>query len=281
MLGWQTPGWTVAARLSSTPLDAPMAAVPTASVAVTRLGDPLAITVRMFDEDVPATMLSWGGLRDPASGRNWGRVLQRGGALQAVYLPADQVSLSLSGSGSELSGRDVEDNAHLSLRGDAAYDLRLQSLDHLRVGPFLSIDHYDTNLSHYSFGQGGYYSPDVDGRAGVLVDGLTREGETWQAEVKTSLSYGYAYQASSPRFDIGLEPVGRYDPTTTLGLNRDLSLRGSLLLSDHLILSGFARGAMAPNYTDYTIGAFLSLALSPRRGVFSADLATGLFQPFR
>jgi hypothetical protein len=53
-----------------------------------------------------------------------------------------------------------------------------------------------------------------------------------------------------------------------------------VLLSDHLILSGFAAYSNAPGYTGFVAGLFLSIPFDARRGVFSADLPDSTFRPF-
>lgn len=274
--------WTMIGKLSSTPMGGPVSALPTGSVEATRYGQPLILTGRLFADPVVASMLSYTGMRDPVSGQNWGRVVDMGGSAQAIWLATERIGVGLGGEAAYLTGEDVKDNTRFSTRLDAAYDLRPQGFDHLRVGPFVSYAHFQRNLSHYTYGHGGYYSPSSDVREGILLDALTTEGRPWQVELKTSLALGQAREDAAPRFWVGGGGSGGdYAGSSTNGINSEVSLRASALLADQLILSGFARYQAAPQYTDMALGAFLTVPFSPRGGVFSTDLPNSVFTPFR
>jgi tetratricopeptide (TPR) repeat protein len=278
-LSWETPGWTTSTGLGLTPLNAPVSPLPTASLSVTHYMDRVILSGRVFAESVTNSLLSYGGMHDPVTGAAWGRVMDIGGSLQAIYLPADRVSVSFTGEGAHLIGDDVVSNNRLSLRLDVAYDFRPQGLDHLRVGPFVSFAHYERNLDFFTFGQGGYYSPDSDTREGILIDLLTAEGRRWQVEAKQSLAYGNVSEAASPEYPLS-NSSPTFPGTRFSGVDADTQLRGSVLLSDHLILSGFMGYSNAPGYKGWVTGVFLSVPFDARRGVFSVDLPDSTFRPF-
>ncbi len=278
-LQWEKPGWTTDALLGLTPLNAAVGPLPTASLSATHYMDPIILTGRVFSQDVTNSLLSYGGMRDPVTGASWGRVMDMGGSLQAIYLPADRVSLSFTGEGAHLVGDDVASNNRLSLRLDADYDFRPQGFDHLRVGPFVSFVHYQRNLDFFTFGQGGYYSPDSDTREGILIDLLTPEGRRWQIEAKQSLAYGNVSEAASPQYPLSNSLLA-FSGSRFSGVDVDTQLRGSVLLSEHLILSGFMGYSNAPGYKGFVTGVFLSIPFDARRGVFSTDLPDSTFRPF-
>lgn len=273
-------GWSYGARLSSTPMNGPISAQPTGGVNVTRYGQSVILNGRLFSDPVVGSMLSYTGMRDPVTGRYWGRVTDNGGAAQATWLATDRIGIGAGLERAYLRGQDVKDNARMAARVDAAYDFRPDGFDHLRLGPFVSYAHFDHNLSHYTYGHGGYYSPQRDWRQGLLLDALTTEGRQWQVEFKSSLALGQAWEAASPHIWVG-DGNRTWEGSSNHGLNSEVSLRASALLTDQLILSGFARYQAAPQYTDMALGAFLTVPFSPRGGVFSADLPDSVFTPFR
>ncbi|HLO76696.1 MAG TPA: cellulose synthase subunit BcsC-related outer membrane protein [Magnetospirillum sp.] len=277
----ESDDWTTSAKLSSTPMGGPISPRPVGSVAATHYGSSTILDGRLFAEPVVASMLSYTGTRDPVTGQYWGRVVDQGAGAQATFLLGERTSLAFGGEGAYLQGQDVADNYRVNGRVDAAYDFRPDGFDHLRVGPFVSYSHFDRNLSHYTYGHGGYYSPDSDVREGLLVDALTAEGRPWQVEMKTSLALGQVQEASSPRFPVGGGGGADYAASSSNGINSEISLRASALVSEQLILSGFGRYQAAPQYTDMAVGAFLTVPFSPRGGVFSADLPNSIFTPFR
>lgn len=276
---WEWPDWTASTQLGLTPLNTAVGPLPTASASLAHYMDPIILNGRVFTQSVTNSLLSYGGMRDPVSGTAWGRVTDTGGSLQAIYLPVDRVSLSFTGEGAYLAGENVASNSRLSLRVDAAYDFRPENLDHLRVGPFVSFAHYERNLDFYTFGQGGYYSPDADTREGVLIDLLTAEGRKWQIEAKQSLAHGNVSEAASPEYPLSSSPL-TFGGSRFTGIDIDTQLRGSVLVCDHLILSGFAGYSNAPGYKGYVAGLFLSIPFEARQGVFSTDLPDSTFRPF-
>jgi cellulose synthase operon protein C len=278
-LRWETPGWTTTALLGLTPLNTEVGPLPTASASVTHYMDPVILSGRVFAQGVTNSLLSYGGMRDPVTGTAWGRVMDMGGSLQAIYLPVDRVSLSFTGEGAYLVGDNVVSNNRLSLRFDAAYDFRPENFDHLRLGPFVSFVHYERNLDFFTFGNGGYYSPDSDTRVGALLDLLTAEGRRWQIEFKQSLAYGNVSEASALRYPLS-DSLLTFSGSRFAGVDADTQFRTSALLSEHLILSGFAGYSNAPGYKGFVAGLFLSIPFEARRGVFSTDLPDSSFRPF-
>jgi tetratricopeptide (TPR) repeat protein len=276
---WEWPDWTASTQLGLTPLNTAVGPLPTASASLAHYMDPIIVNGRVFTQSVTNSLLSYGGMRDPVSGTAWGRVMDTGGSLQAIYLPVDRVSLSFTGEGAYLAGENVASNSRLSLRVDAAYDFRPENLDHLRVGPFVSFAHYERNLDFYTFGQGGYYSPDADTREGILIDLLTAEGRKWQIEAKQSLAHGNVSEAASPEYPLSSSPL-TFGGNRFTGIDIDTQLRGSVLVTDHLILSGFAGYSNAPGYKGYVAGLFVSIPFDARQGVFSTDLPDSTFRPF-
>ncbi len=278
-LRWETPDWTTSGLVGLTPLNAEVGPLPTASLSVTHYMDPVILSGRLFSQQVTQSLLSYAGMRDPVTGAGWGRVMDLGGSVQAIYLPMDRVSLSFTGEGAEDVGDNVANNNRLSLRLDAAYDFRPANLDHLRFGPFVSFWHYDRNLEFFTFGQGGYYSPDADTRVGVLLDLLTPEGRRWQIQFKQSLAYGNVSEAASPEYPLSSSPL-TFAGSRFSGFDTDTQLSGSVLITDHLILSGFFGYSNAPGYHGFVGGLFFSIPFEARRGVFSVDLPDSTFRPF-
>jgi cellulose synthase operon protein C len=276
---WEAPDWTTSAMLGLTPLNGAVSPLPIGNVSVTHYMDPVILTGGFFARSVTNSLLSYAGMIDPVSGAAWGRVTDMGASFRTIYLPLDRVSLTFTGEGAYLAGDNVASNNRVSLRFDASYDFRPDNFDHLRFGPFLSFAHYERNLDFYTFGQGGYYSPDADTRGGVLLDLLTPEGRKWQIEFKQSVAYGKVSEAASPEFPLS-SSMPTFAGTKLSGIDLDSQLRGSVLLSDHLILSGFAGYSNAPGYNGIVAGASLSIPFDMRRGVFSTDFPDSTFRPF-
>jgi hypothetical protein len=202
-------------------------------------------------------------MRDLVSGAAWGRVMDVGGSMQAIYLPMDRASLSFTGEGAELVGNDVASNNRFSPLLDADCEFQPASLDHLRFGPVVSIIHYGRNLDFFTFGQGGYYSPDADthGR-------FSRSPDSRRAAMADRIQ---AMAGLRQCLDGSLAPLSAFEFAAhffrqqVLGRRPDTRLRGSVLLTDHVILSGFAGYSNAPGYTVSSSACSTAFRSAPAR----------------
>ena len=107
---------------------------------------------------VTSSFLSYAGARDPVTGDVWGGVRSSGlDARLAYYGPRHSLSGSLGFH--HLQGRNVPGNAFLS--AGASSNWRVLDAESMRgyAGFSLTYWNYAKNLSQYTFGHGGYYSP--------------------------------------------------------------------------------------------------------------------------
>lgn len=105
-----------------------------------------------------SSLLSYAGARDPATGEVWGGVTNTAMSgrlaknLGSIYTFA-------SAEYGLLQGKNVLDNNRLALRIGADKDLIRQEDIWVNLGVTLSYWNFKENLSNYTFGHGGYYSP--------------------------------------------------------------------------------------------------------------------------
>lgn len=89
-----------------------------------------------------------------------------------MWAPGGRISAALGAEWAELGGRDVADNHRYQFSGSLAYDLRPEGFDYLRVGPLLQYSAYQRNLRHFTYGHGGYCSPQRNLQWGLLAPHL-------------------------------------------------------------------------------------------------------------
>lgn len=237
--------------------------------------DPWIPTLRLFSRVNRESLLAYTGTHDTTSFREWGRVVERGAALQLVYLSTPAMSWTFSGEVSTLTGEGVETNRRTYLRGDLAWDvadnLHLSETDYLRVGPFLSSLSYAKNLSFFTLGHGGYYSPQSDINIGFSAGWQTEEGGRYQLRTKASLAYEDAESDAVSRFP--LHPDGsRYAGASDTGISMNVQIEGMWLLRPQLMLGGFAGTVSVNEFDESFAGILLRLPFGRRSGVVSADL---------
>ena len=104
------------------------------------------------------SMLSYAGARDSATGEVWGGVTNT--AISGrVSKTSDQVYAFASAEYGVLQGKNVLNNDRLALRAGVDKDFLHQPDMRLNFGLILSYWQFKENPSNYTFGHGGYYSP--------------------------------------------------------------------------------------------------------------------------
>lgn len=136
---------------------------------------------------VTSSVLSYGGMRDPISGVEWGGVI-RTGPYARFGLYRERYSVSGSLTAAELTGTRVPDNQFLGLRVSA--DWKFLSRDEARayVGVTINRWTYDKNLQNYTFGNGGYYSPQSYLSVAIPVE-LQGAWNGWSYRLRASVSH--------------------------------------------------------------------------------------------
>lgn len=107
---------------------------------------------------VTSSELSYAGLRDPITGKAWGAVVQSG-PYAGIGLYRERYSVSGSLRFTELAGTRVLGNQFFGAQ--AATDWTFFSREDVEIDAGLTLKYwnYQHNLANYTFGSGGYYSP--------------------------------------------------------------------------------------------------------------------------
>lgn len=141
-----------------------------------------------FRRPITGSLLSYAGARDPVTGQAWGGVVATGaaGRISTDFGPySTSVTLSLA----TLTGKNVENNTRTQLRWAIDRDVWRDSRSVINIGATASAWHYGKDLSEYSFGHGGYYSPRSYVSIALPVEWSGRKGAfTWLARGAISVS---------------------------------------------------------------------------------------------
>ncbi|WP_267956918.1 cellulose synthase subunit BcsC-related outer membrane protein [Paraburkholderia sp. HP33-1] len=151
------------------------------------------------------SQLSYAGMHDPVSGTVWGGVRRDGIDLHASFdLGATNLFADL-GAG-ELTGRNVAANQALTLRTGFTMPVYRRANTLVSTGLIGNAWRYTNNLRFYSFGQGGYYSPQRYLSLGVPLEWAGRRGALkW--DLSASVGVSNSYEKNSPYYPNGL-PAG-------------------------------------------------------------------------
>ncbi|WJM87232.1 cellulose synthase subunit BcsC-related outer membrane protein [Dickeya chrysanthemi] len=123
-----------------------------------RLTNFLTLMVTGERRAVTDSLLSYVGRKDAFSGQNWGQVTRNGGNVLLSYDNGD-VGFYGGGGAYRYLGENVQSNTGV-MANAGAYVRPFHDRDReLKTGVSLSWMNFDKNLSYYSYGQGGYFSP--------------------------------------------------------------------------------------------------------------------------
>ena len=107
---------------------------------------------------VTGSVLSYAGLRDPISGAEWGGVVATGPDAR-LGLYRERYGISAAATAAELTGTHVPDNRFFGTRATADWTFLAREHARVSLGVIINYWHYQRNLQNYTFGNGGYYSP--------------------------------------------------------------------------------------------------------------------------
>ena len=107
---------------------------------------------------VTDSILSFGGMKDYRTGQTWGGVTRNRGHIQ-LDGTVGTVNYFVGAGGAYLTGHDVASNSEIDAIAGASVPVWHDSTKEVRVGTTLVYFGFDKNLSGFSLGQGGYFSP--------------------------------------------------------------------------------------------------------------------------
>ncbi len=226
----------------------------------------------VFRESVEQTMLSFAGERDPLTGDVWGGVvatgvrggLSRGSAESGFYMNA---------SGAKLTGLNVDSNRRIEGSTGAYWTFLSNPAGSLKIGANVTGLHYDQNQGYFTYGQGGYFSPN----AYLLFNAPF----TWQGRMNR-VTYVVNGSLGMQSFDEGNAMAGSLStasPTaqSVIGANYNLGGNFAYKLDEHWFVGGFADINNSSNYQARSAGFSVRYMRLPQ--VQSLIGPTGLISP--
>ena len=116
------------------------------------------VTLGLARRAVTSSELSYAGLRDPITGRPWGAVVENG-TYAGIGLYRELYSVSGSLRFAELAGTHVLGNQFFGAQAATDWKIFSGKDDRADIGLTVKYWDYQHNLLNYTFGSGGYYSP--------------------------------------------------------------------------------------------------------------------------
>ena len=246
------------------------------------------LTFSFNRDSVKDTQLSYGGLRDPAtittfnSGNIWGGVVANSGNVQ--YSRGDLTSGFYAGVGGQyITGYHVQENRRYDGSMGAYWRVfTMPEYGQLNVGANFFAMHYTYNLQAFTYGQGGYFSPQSYFLANIPITWTGHYLTKWHYTVLGSFGIQAFSEDTEPLapLDIGIEANTFNNATlaalTSVGPNYDLRAQVAYAINEHWFVGGFAGANNSRNYTNVNAGFSIRYLFRPQPSTVAGP--TGLFQ---
>jgi tetratricopeptide (TPR) repeat protein len=237
-------------------------------------------------DSVKDTQLSYAGMRDPGSitpiyeGNIWGGVISTGGGVR-VDTGNERAGLYVSGDGAVLDGYHVlENRKYEGIMGAYFRVKNWPGFGTLSMGASFFGMHYDHNERGMTYGQGGYFSPNVYFLAGIPVSYRGRYGQNFHYNIDGSVGLQTFQEDKAPYYPLDLFlQTGSSNPFYPLhsdtGLNYSITSEGSYRIADHWYVGGFINGNNTNNYNTVSGGFFVRYLFKTQPAVENGP--TGIF----
>ncbi len=219
----------------------------------------------LFSADVsrrPVTdsLLSYTGAVDPATGRSWGGVVKTGARFD-VAAKTGAGLYYLFGGYHWLTGRAVRTNSSVSGGAGARWPVWAGRGNDLSAGLTLTGVGYDQNLSYFTFGHGGYFSPALMVHLGVPLRWERQGSLHLQLDVEPGLNWHREEDADV--FPLDPSGGGIYPGQSRFGFAFNLDVRVGRTISPDLE-AGLKVGVhQAQDYREVQAGIFANFAVQP------------------
>ena len=242
--------------LGTTPIGGPIAPLPTFKFQAQEQGN---WRFNVTQSSVKQSLLSFIGQEDPYSNLRWGRVVQTAVEAEKSFDLGASYWLTAGAAYGFYWGKQVTENHRL--RGSIACG---RSDDfgpgHISYGLYGVAEHYDNNQDHYTFGYGGYFSPEIFLIAGPFVSWRNHLCDDYYLDLEASIGYKHYRTAEAPHYrETDPSPLsdpaalndylGSYPGEEENGVGVHLQVEGEKLITPHVALGGRVGFETSSNYT--------------------------------
>jgi thioredoxin-like negative regulator of GroEL len=224
--------------------------------------------VNVHQLQVDESILSYAGQKDPYTNKEWGRVLRTGIEGDITFEPRPTYWLSFAAGYDYLWGEDVWSNQ--SVFGTASFGKTIPwGPGDLSAGLFATVKHFQRNADFFTYGHGGYFSPEFFFMTGPTLRYKTTPCATCSIDARASAGYMYYETKDSPhypRFDDNLsalngsardDATGSYSGENKSRLGFSGKIRGVKLFGNHWLGSAFVGFNNASSYNEWRAGVSL------------------------
>ncbi|TNE42582.1 MAG: hypothetical protein EP347_00805 [Alphaproteobacteria bacterium] len=276
---WREGATSWHAELGASPIGGEADPTVTGRLGLDIFDGPAKTSLSLYRTPVYESILSASGAKDPISGEAFGGVVETG--LEVSYFGplSEQWNVSAGGSWGQRTGEHVQDNNHVKVALGISLNLEKPGFTYLSIGPSYRYESYDHNLSQFTVGHGGYYSPQELHNLGLALNFMTDEGREWLVKGDVSIGAQTATQDESPYYPILPGPhVNFYSGDDTTGLGIQGQMQGVWRLSDRWMLEAGAYGQNNEDFSEVMGFIKLRFHFGARSATYSSDLTEPLYR---
>lgn len=176
----------------------------------------LGVSLTASRRPISSSLLSYAGAQDPnlASGKTWGGVVATGAAIGLSYDQGNANGVWADISAHQITGENVADNSRERLMAGYYYKLLNEDNRRATIGLNGMLWHYAKDLSDYSLGQGGYYSPQSYTSLSVPVTWRQRT-ENWSYDLGASVSWSHSKTSGESRYPLSFGSLTANNPKSS------------------------------------------------------------------
>ncbi len=250
--------------LGATPLNGTIEPMVTASAQL----EQQSWQANIHQEPIAQSILSYVGLNDPFSSKSWGRVLRSGMNGNYTFALGHDYWLSLSGRTDYYWGKNVVDNFGAEGGVSAGKSIKLDP-GSLTLGVFVSNMHFERNVNFYTYGNGGYFSPNYLIAAGPFVNFEHKSGQKlwWKTELSTNWFHSQSSAAAVFPLQTGYLREFEFAGSIKEGIGYRVGLEGRYLLNPYLDIGGRFSMEQSASFSDMNSSIGIRMYFSPRNSI--------------
>lgn len=229
-------------------------------------GGPLSLIA--FRHSMRDSVLSYAGVKDQKTGQVWGGVFATGvGVSFGIAEPTRRLygGLSLA----SVNGKHVKSNSRVEANLGSSWRIVDQRRARVGIGFDLLSMFYANDSSHFTYGQGGYFSPQYYFRPALTVK--------WEGQLRNRLNYRFDglvgwqvfHRNSSQYFPLDSAMQAQsgnayYASDTVGGIGYGLRFSATYAWTPQLFVGGFFGSDNSQDYTNLSGGVILRYWFSPQ-----------------
>ena len=242
------------------------------------ISDKVSYSLAVARRAVTDSLLSYAGARDAGQGLEWGGVTSSGARADLGWDDGTS-GVYVNAAFQYLDGRNVASNT-AEKGGGGIYTRLLKDPDQtLTVGANTTLMHYDKNLSYFTYGQGGYFSPQQYVILNFPVEYMGRTG-LYTYDVKGSVGVQHYRQDASSYFPTDSQRQQNAAGSSTVpdagavypgqsktGVSYSLSATGEYQLAPQLAFGATASFGNAYQYREWLAAVYVRYSFNRQGNV--------------